>query len=85
VRYRAVTPEGYAAGAVRAGVPVEDVGPLTELFASVLDGRNAFVTDDVERVLGRPAGDFAHYAAAAAASGVWMDDAPAPTVAEVGR
>lgn len=71
VAYLAVTPEEYAAGAVAAGVPEDEVGPLTELFTKVLDGRNAHVTGDVEAVLGRPAGDFAAYARMAAAAGVW--------------
>jgi uncharacterized protein YbjT (DUF2867 family) len=71
VRYLAVTPEEYAATAVEHGVPAEEVGPLTELFTRVLDGHNAVVSHDVERVLGRPARDFAEYARAAAATGVW--------------
>jgi uncharacterized protein YbjT (DUF2867 family) len=68
VRYMPVTAEEYAAG---ASLPAELVGALTDLFAEVLDGRNAHVTDGVERALGRPARDFADYASAAAKSGVW--------------
>lgn len=71
IAYLPVTPEQYAAAAVAHGVPVAQVGPLTELFVRVLDGRNAHVTDDVERALGRPPRHFAAYARAAAASGVW--------------
>jgi hypothetical protein len=37
----------------------------------VLDGRNASVTDGVQRALGRPPKDFAAYARAAAVTGVW--------------
>jgi hypothetical protein len=37
----------------------------------VLDGRNAHVADGVQRVLGRPARDFADYAHDTAATGVW--------------
>jgi hypothetical protein len=37
----------------------------------VLDGRNATVCDGVQRVLGRPARDFADYARDTAATGVW--------------
>jgi hypothetical protein len=37
----------------------------------VLDGRNTCIADGVERVLGRPAKDFADYARETAASGVW--------------
>ena len=71
IRFLPVTAEEYAAAAMRPGVPVEEIEPLTDLFTRVLDGRNAYVTHDVERVLGRPARDFAEYARAAAATGVW--------------
>lgn len=71
ITYLPVTAQEYAAAALAAGVPPEEIDPLTELFERVLDGRNAFVTHDVERVLGRPARDFADYARAAAGTGVW--------------
>jgi hypothetical protein len=41
------------------------------LFASVLDGRNASLTNGVQRALGRQPRDFAEYARHTAASGVW--------------
>jgi hypothetical protein len=66
-----VTPEDYAVAAVQAGVPAEEVGPLTDLFVTVLDGRNASVTDGVDDVLGRPARDFTDYVRRTAATGVW--------------
>jgi uncharacterized protein YbjT (DUF2867 family) len=71
VRYQMLTPEQYAEAAADAGVPAEEIEPLTELFARVLDGHNAHLSDDVNRVLGRPARDFAEYARDAAATGVW--------------
>ncbi|MFJ1759521.1 NmrA family transcriptional regulator [Amycolatopsis sp. NPDC088138] len=71
VRYVPVSAEDYAAAAVEYGVPADEVGALTELFTRVLDGRNESVTHDVERVLGRPATDFAEFARDAAATGVW--------------
>jgi uncharacterized protein YbjT (DUF2867 family) len=71
VRYLPVTPEEYAAGAAEAGIPPEEIEPLTDLFVRVLDGHNAHVSGDVERVLGRPARDFTDYARAAAAAGAW--------------
>ncbi|WP_410670152.1 NmrA family transcriptional regulator [Amycolatopsis sp. cmx-4-68] len=71
VRYVPVSAEEYAAAAVGYGVPEDEAGALTELFARVLDGRNESVTRDVERVLGRPPLDFAAYARDAAATGVW--------------
>jgi uncharacterized protein YbjT (DUF2867 family) len=71
VTYLAVTPQEYMAAAVEHGVPAEEVEPLTELFTRVLDGRNAYITHDIEQVLGRAARDFSAYATAAAATGVW--------------
>jgi uncharacterized protein YbjT (DUF2867 family) len=71
VSYVSVTPEEYAAAAVDQGVPAEEAGPLAELFSRVLDGRNAHLADGVPRALGRPPRDFADYAAATAATGVW--------------
>jgi hypothetical protein len=44
---------------------------LVYLFDTVLDGRNAEVTNGVERVMGRPARDFTDYARATAATGIW--------------
>ena len=72
VAYLPVTSAEYAAGAAAAGVPDEEIIPLTELFARVLDGHNAHVAHDVEAVLGRPARDFADYAARTARTGVWQ-------------
>ena len=44
---------------------------LARLFTEVLDGRNAYLTNGVERALGRPARDFADFARAVAATGAW--------------
>jgi len=55
----------------QSGAPKDVAWMLDYLFATVLDGRNAHLTDGVERALGRPAKDFADYARDAAATGVW--------------
>lgn len=47
--------------AAAAQVPAEVATGIAELFAEVLDGRNAHVSDGVERALGRPARDFSDY------------------------
>lgn len=65
-----VSIEEYAAGAAEHGVPEEFVGFLTYLFEEVL-GRNAYLTDGVQRAVGRKPRDFAEYARDAAATGVW--------------
>ena len=51
--------------------PPEFANWLSALFTEVLDGRNAHLNDGVQRALGRPPRDFADYARAAAATGVW--------------
>jgi uncharacterized protein YbjT (DUF2867 family) len=71
VRYVPVTAAEYAAAATGHGVPAEEADDLADLFARVLDGRNARLTDGVRRALGRAPRDFADYARTAAATGVW--------------
>ncbi len=71
VQYVPVSAAEFAAGAAEQGVPEEEIEGLTDLFTRILDGRNASLTGDVEKVLGRPARDFSEYAAKAAATGVW--------------
>jgi uncharacterized protein YbjT (DUF2867 family) len=55
----------------KSGAPKDVAWMLDYLFATVLDGRNAHLTDGVERALGRPPKDFADYARDTAKSGVW--------------
>jgi uncharacterized protein YbjT (DUF2867 family) len=73
IRYVPVTVEEYAAGAAELGVPPEFVEFLTYLFAEVLDGRNANVTDGVRRALGREPRDFSAYVRDAVAAGAWSE------------
>ena len=44
---------------------------FTQIARETLDGRNAYVTDGVERALGRKPRDFAQFAEAVASRGVW--------------
>lgn len=71
IDYLAISADEFAAGLLRDGVAADDVEFLVYLFGTVLDGRNATVSDGVTRVLGRPPRDFADYARAAAAAGAW--------------
>jgi len=71
IAYIPISIEDYAAAAAEEGVPPEVVDLLTYLFTEVLDGRNASLTDGVERALGRKPTDFRDYARRAAQSGVW--------------
>ncbi|MEM9191847.1 MAG: NmrA family NAD(P)-binding protein [Myxococcota bacterium] len=71
IRYTQVPHDAFVAGAKESGAPRDVVWMLDYLFATVLDGRNAGVTDGVERALGRKPKDFAEYARDAASTGVW--------------
>ena len=61
IRYTPVSFEAYAE-ALAAQLPPEQVSFLVDLFRHVLDGHNSHLSDDVARVLGRRARDFASYA-----------------------
>jgi uncharacterized protein YbjT (DUF2867 family) len=52
-------------------IPDEDIWLINYLFEEVLDGRNAHITSDIEKVLGRKPKDFATYAEETAKLGVW--------------
>ncbi len=70
IEYLQVSVDDFAAGAQEQGVPTEVVSMLTYLFADVLGG-NAYLTDGVQRALGRQPTDLHDYALRAAATGVW--------------
>jgi uncharacterized protein YbjT (DUF2867 family) len=71
IRYVQVSMEDYVAVLEQAQLPAEFVGLIKYLFTEVLDGRNAHLTDGVQRALARAPKDFAEYARRAAASGAW--------------
>ena len=77
IRYVPVSLEEYATLLTENQVPAEVVKMLTEMFAEVLDGRNAHLGDGVQRALGRPPRDFADFVRDAAATGIWSDPAAA--------
>jgi uncharacterized protein YbjT (DUF2867 family) len=71
LQYIPVTAAEYAEGLIASGFPAEEATPIAGLIAEVLDGRNSYLTDGVERALGRPPRDFADWARETAATGVW--------------
>ncbi|MGC3947635.1 MAG: NAD(P)H-binding protein [Chryseolinea sp.] len=52
-------------------VPEDQLWLIRYLFTEVLDGRNASITNDIEKVLGRKAKTFLQYASDAAKQGAW--------------
>ena len=71
IAYVPITIDELSAAMRGDGVPDVDVDAYADLFATVLDGRNAYLSGDVERILGRPPRDFADYLAATVPTGVW--------------
>jgi uncharacterized protein YbjT (DUF2867 family) len=71
IRFVPVSVEEYESELAEQDVPPEFLSFLTYLFGEVLDGRNAHLSDGVQRALGREAKDFSDYAREAAATGVW--------------
>ena len=71
ITYIDVPHDAFVGDVASSGAPKDVVWMLDYLFSTVLDGRNAHLTDGVERALGRPPKDFADYARDVAATGVW--------------
>ncbi|MEM9878270.1 MAG: NAD(P)H-binding protein [Pseudomonadota bacterium] len=75
IAYVDVPHEAFIGQLKSVGAPKDVVWMLDYLFSTVLDGRNAHVTDGVERALGRPPKDFADFAREVAATGLWSSAA----------
>jgi uncharacterized protein YbjT (DUF2867 family) len=75
VDYVQVPHEAFVAGVKASGAPKDVVWMLDYLFTTVLDGRNAYLTDGVQRALGRPPKDFSEYAREVATTDAWRNSA----------
>ncbi|MEM6574385.1 MAG: NAD(P)H-binding protein [Pseudomonadota bacterium] len=71
IAFTEIPHEAFVRGVAESGAPEVVVWMMDYLFSVVLDGRNASLTDGVERALGRQPKDFSAYARDAAASGQW--------------
>ena len=71
IRYTQLSAQQYAAAMAEQTVPEDITAFIVERFTEVLDERNAYLTDGVQRALGREPRDFRDYARAAATTGVW--------------
>ncbi|MEE8602255.1 SDR family oxidoreductase [Euzebya tangerina] len=61
----------WVAGAVEAGMPASLARQYAELFAAIMDGRNAQLAPGLVEVLGRDGGDFGDFVRSAAAADAW--------------
>jgi len=71
ISYADIPHDAFVTSVAESGAPKDVVWMLDYLFSTVLDGRNASLTDGVQRALGRPPRDFAAYARDVAATGLW--------------
>ena len=71
IRYVQVPMDDYVVALEQAQLPSDFVALIKYLFTEVLDGRNAYLTDGVQRALGRAPRDFTDYARLATADGAW--------------
>jgi uncharacterized protein YbjT (DUF2867 family) len=71
IRFIQVTPEQYRSAMRTAGIPEDYIWLVDYLFTTVLDGRNAYLADGVQRALGRNPRDFSDYVRDTVHTGVW--------------
>ena len=71
VNFVQIPAEAFAQGVEESGIPQDIAWLLNYLFDTVLDGRNAYVSDGVRRALGRDPADFSAFARRMADRGTW--------------
>ncbi len=71
VQFIQVPKKAFAGAIAESGAPDDIAWLLNYLFETVLDGRNAYLCDGVQRALGREPADFADFASRIAARGAW--------------
>ncbi len=71
IQFLSVSVEEYALELVQHGFSKEEAQPVAQLIADVLDGRNATLSDGVQRALGREPRDFSDFAREEATAGTW--------------
>ena len=70
VQFVPVPKAAFAGAIAESGAPAEIAWLLNYLFETVLDGRNAYLCDGVQRALGREPTDFSEFARRIAARGL---------------
>ena len=71
IKYTPIPHDAFVQGVAESGAPQDVLWMLDYLFATVLDDRNAYIADGVQRALGRQPKDFADYARDVAGTGLW--------------
>jgi uncharacterized protein YbjT (DUF2867 family) len=71
VQFVQIPGNAFEGAIAESGAPDEIAWLLNYLFETVLDGRNEYVGDGVQRALGREPADFGNFARRIAARGIW--------------
>jgi len=71
IKFESLTMDEYTKMLREYQVLEDYIWLINYLFTEVLDGRNSSVSNDIEKVLGRKAKDFAEYARETATTGIW--------------
>ncbi|WP_026932206.1 NAD(P)H-binding protein [Glycomyces tenuis] len=71
VRYVPLSVEDYVAELVRQGLSPTDAAAFADVVEPLRKGRDAYVSDGVQRALARPPRSFAEFAESTAAAGAW--------------
>lgn len=71
INYHPIHVDDYIASAKQHGMPDDIAWLMNELFTNVLDGRNAFTTSTVKKILGREPKRFKDYVQEVAATNIW--------------
>lgn len=71
IAFQTVTPPEFAAGLHSQGMALQDAQDLAQLFSEILDGHNAYLSDGIQRALGREPRDFRDYARRTHRTGIW--------------
>lgn len=71
VRYVPLSVEGYVAELVRQGLSPADAEAFADVIQPLREGTDAYVSDGVQRALGRPPRSFAEFAKSTAEAGGW--------------
>ncbi|MEV5960537.1 NAD(P)H-binding protein [Kribbella sp. NPDC051952] len=73
IGYVDLQPEDHVKELIGDGLVQEDAEAVRDLFAVIRNHRSEYVSDGVERVLGRQPRDFADWAQETATTGIWAD------------
>ncbi|WP_062982400.1 NAD(P)H-binding protein [Nocardia anaemiae] len=71
IRYVPLSVEDYVAELVEQGLPTADAEAFADMVAPIREGTDEYLSDGMQRALGRPARTFAEFAKSTAAAGGW--------------